>query len=53
MTDEINEMILLIKFPVEIKSFYMQRCTDDRRLTESVSVGFFYTVMYSSWCDAV
>jgi len=41
MTDEINEVILLIKFPVEIKSFYMQRCADDKRLTESVSVMFF------------
>ena len=38
MTDEINEMIFLIKFPVEIKSFYMQRCDDDKRLTESVSI---------------
>jgi aspartyl/asparaginyl-tRNA synthetase len=38
MTDEINECIFLIKFPVEIKSFYMQRCADDKRLTESVSL---------------
>ena len=37
MTDKINEPIFLIKFPLEIKSFYMRRCADDRRLTESVA----------------
>ena len=36
MTDMINEPIMLCKFPAEIKSFYMPRCSDDRRLTESV-----------------
>lgn len=38
MTDTINRPILLTKFPVEIKSFYMKKCPDDPRLTESVDV---------------
>ncbi|KAJ4231053.1 hypothetical protein NW759_003034 [Fusarium solani] len=36
MTDEINRPIFLTHFPVEIKSFYMQRAEDDPRVTESV-----------------
>ncbi|KAJ3065224.1 hypothetical protein HDU98_011394 [Podochytrium sp. JEL0797] len=38
MTDTINEPIFLCKFPVEIKSFYMKKCPEDVRLTESVDV---------------
>lgn len=30
--------IMLCRFPAEIKSFYMSRCPEDRRLTESVDV---------------
>lgn len=36
MTDQINEPIMLCRFPVNIKSFYMARCKEDKGLTESV-----------------
>ncbi len=38
MTDQINRPIMLCKFPASLKSFYMQKCADDKRLTESVDV---------------
>lgn len=38
MTDQINEVIMLCRFPAEIKSFYMQKDKTDRRLTESVDI---------------
>lgn len=42
MTDQINEPIMLIKFPAGIKAFYMSRCKEDNDLTESVSTDFQY-----------
>jgi len=38
MVDMIGEPVLMMKFPAEMKAFYMQKCADDRTLTESVDL---------------
>ena len=38
MTDQINRPIMLTRFPAGIKSFYMARCPENDKLTESVDV---------------
>jgi len=49
MTDKINEVIMLCRFPAEIKSFYMQKDKTDDRVTESVSyisIVFYIFISY-------
>lgn len=38
MIKQIGEPVLMLRFPVEMKSFYMARCEDDKTLTESVDL---------------
>jgi asparaginyl-tRNA synthetase len=38
MTDMIGEPILLCRFPAHMKSFYMQKCGPENKLTESVDL---------------
>jgi len=49
MTDAINEVIMLCRFPAQIKSFYMQKDKNDVRCTESVSSHFLYWCSFP-WC---
>ena len=41
--------IFLCRFPAEIKSFYMPRCPEDKRLTESVS-NKWYLIEEDKYC---
>jgi len=50
MTDKINEVIMLCRFPAEIKSFYMQKDKVDTRVTESVSSHFPYSPRVGPEC---
>jgi asparaginyl-tRNA synthetase len=38
MTSRIGEPIFLCKFPVPLKAFYMAKCPEDPRVTESVDL---------------
>lgn len=38
MTDKIGEPILLMRFPADVKSFYMQKDPNDRRVCEAVDL---------------
>lgn len=53
MTDAINEVIMLRRFPAEIKSFYMQKDKDDKRVTESVSIIVTTYVITLFYCSVI
>ena len=38
MIDELGEPVFLCKFPASLKAFYMPKCKEDERLTESVDL---------------
>ena len=52
MTDKIGRPIFLCRFPAGIKSFYMQKCKDDKFYTESVCAPYFSCVQrkFSDGC---